>query len=54
MNRKADRHQQPPARIEQYAFGRKNEKESEDETARYVDQQRAIGKRGGKSRRSAC
>src|SRR5208337_1261120 len=43
----ADGDQQAPARIEQRAFGRENEKESEDEAAGDVDQQRAIGESGG-------
>jgi hypothetical protein len=42
---KADGDQQAPARVEQRAFGREDEKESEDEAAGDVDQQRAVGER---------
>src|SRR6266446_5401717 len=41
-----NRDQQAPARVEERAFGREDEKESEDEAAGDVDQQRAVGKRG--------
>jgi hypothetical protein len=43
----ADGDQQAPARVEQRAFGREDEKESEDEAAGDVDQKRAVGERGG-------
>ena len=43
----ADGDEQAPARVEQRAFGREDEKESEDEAASDVDQQRAVGERGG-------
>src|ERR1700687_2064757 len=44
---KANGGQQSPARVEQRAFGREDEKESEDEAAGDVNQQRAVGERGG-------
>src|ERR1700731_3481317 len=43
----ADRDQQAPARMEQRASGREDEKESEDEAAGDVDQQCAVGEGGG-------
>jgi len=43
----ADGDQQAPARVEQRTFGREDEKESEDEAAGDVNQQRAEGERGG-------
>src|SRR6202521_166552 len=43
----ADGDQQAPARVEQRTFGREDEKESEDEAAGDVKQQRAVGERGG-------
>ena|ERR1022692_765931 len=42
----ADDHQQPPARVEQYSFGGEDEKESDDEAAGDVNEQRAVGERG--------
>ena len=42
----ADGDQQAPAQVEQRAVGREDEKESEDEAAGDVDQQRAVGERG--------
>src|SRR5208337_5514002 len=39
----ADGDQQTPARIEQRAFGREDEKESQNEAASDIDEQRAVG-----------
>src|SRR6266851_9132026 len=43
----ADGDQRAPARVEQRAFGREDEKESEDEAAGDVHQERAVRERGG-------
>src|SRR5258708_19743790 len=43
----SDGDQQPPARVEQGAFGGEDEKESEDEAAGDINQQRPVGERVG-------